>query len=906
MLPKIALSLLFLVCFIAASAVTWTVNLYDTWGDGWNWATLTLMVNSGVVLNQITFHYGSGPATFNFSVVQGDQITTLFEPGGYPQECYYEIYNHNEELVRTVWHDSILEPLLAECLVVESFQIMANSNDGVLPINPAYSYTYSQSVFLNSELPVTSGMTRITKLRFAWNGNSAAPYSADWTVYLGNTARSNFMSSHDWEPLSHLVLVFNGNVVIPAVGGWVDITLDRPFIYNGGYNLLLAVDENTFGFDGAGRFTSSNVGGTPRSIVYYSNANNPNPASPPAASMLYTGFPNIIIQFDPYIHLPHQEDFNPCNDPYYGLPRFWTQSYTENLSNIWDLSISSWCGGDPYEACAEDLTPFAGTYRLISPPIRTVGLYSLQCTFNHLFYNPADPNNPGNPESLLTAKLQYSHDMETWYDSGWSLPGGQDEFDPETVTVTINGLSSPFTYLAWTLISSGYGYLNWYIDDVSLSAAYFDVAVISMDNGQAVAPASFSPQATVKNMGNETQTFIVNCSVPGFYSSMQSVASLPPGSTVQVTFDPFTPTLNSNYAISFTTVFGSDCNPDNNTLWDVLACVHLDTQAYAYSYVHARLVSFNLQNPDGMGLFGPIHSESLAASDWIDDAWHAVQRDEGSLTNHHFWRIDHLTGAKTLLGETGVALWGLAFDAHGNNLYASDLTSLYTLNHENGQASPVGTFGAGIGTMAGLAYDNENRVLYGIGGIPRKLYSIDPHTGAVSLIGPLGLDPETGFFCCTFDQDNGYIFAAIDTGNTSMLYWIDTASGTARRVGSFPSASFITGLAIPYVWTVPRVRISPPCTLSWDAIPGASLYLIYTSSDPYATEFTPLSYTSGTTWHDTSTTEMKRFYRVTAILARQSENTLLLPDQISLPASPTDLEKPPDPIPLRKTSGMRN
>ena len=72
---------------------TYTVNLFDSFGDGWNGALLDVLVNGTVVLNDITFTTGSS-AIFNLTVAEGSTISTFWVAGGsYPGECSYNIKN---------------------------------------------------------------------------------------------------------------------------------------------------------------------------------------------------------------------------------------------------------------------------------------------------------------------------------------------------------------------------------------------------------------------------------------------------------------------------------------------------------------------------------------------------------------------------------------------------------------------------------------------------------------------------------------------------------------------------------------------------------------------------------------------------------------------------------------------
>ncbi|TVR42179.1 MAG: hypothetical protein EA392_00635, partial [Cryomorphaceae bacterium] len=70
-----------------------SVCLYDTFGDGWDSATLTVQVGGVNVLTGITLPNGTGPQCFNFTVQPGQNITFLYSPGVWPTENYYQVFS---------------------------------------------------------------------------------------------------------------------------------------------------------------------------------------------------------------------------------------------------------------------------------------------------------------------------------------------------------------------------------------------------------------------------------------------------------------------------------------------------------------------------------------------------------------------------------------------------------------------------------------------------------------------------------------------------------------------------------------------------------------------------------------------------------------------------------------------
>lgn len=176
-------------------------------------------------------------------------------------------------------------------------QIGTGTNkDQKLPFYPAFGYSYTQSIYLASEINATG---QITAIKWFYSGSSSLNLSQDLRIYIGNTTKTVFTSNSNWEPIGNLTLVYSGK--FPITGSkneWKTITLDTPFDYNGTSNLIVATNEVTAGNNDFGdRFYNSAVSGN-RSLSIWQDDPPINPASPPKAE--YTGgfvayVPNIIF-----------------------------------------------------------------------------------------------------------------------------------------------------------------------------------------------------------------------------------------------------------------------------------------------------------------------------------------------------------------------------------------------------------------------------------------------------------------------------------------------------------------------------------------------------------------------------------------------------------------------------------
>ncbi|MEP5207956.1 T9SS type A sorting domain-containing protein, partial [Nonlabens ulvanivorans] len=161
-----------------------------------------------------------------------------------------------------------------------------------LPIDPYFEYSYTQSIYLANEL--NSGAGIITGLQYYFSGTSSLDDSQDLTIYVGHTSKSSFSDSDDWIDVTTLTASYAGG--IPVAGqGWVTLTLDTPFVYNGTDNIVIAVTENSVGYDGFGDDFWNTATSEARSI-YYRNDNNPITISDPETATGTASYvPTVII-----------------------------------------------------------------------------------------------------------------------------------------------------------------------------------------------------------------------------------------------------------------------------------------------------------------------------------------------------------------------------------------------------------------------------------------------------------------------------------------------------------------------------------------------------------------------------------------------------------------------------------
>ncbi len=177
---------------------------------------------------------------------------------------------------------------------------LGTSTTANLPILGNYGYSYAQMIYFKSDMNelVQGANSEITKIQFYYSSGSVTQ-SKDWVIYMGHTTANSFTSTTGWIPLTALVQVYNGDISgLVSGAGWFEITLQTPFPYNGKDNLVLAIDENTPGFSSLA-FRQHSGSTDNRSMLYRSDSNNPDPASPPTASARYSYVPQTIFVHEP-------------------------------------------------------------------------------------------------------------------------------------------------------------------------------------------------------------------------------------------------------------------------------------------------------------------------------------------------------------------------------------------------------------------------------------------------------------------------------------------------------------------------------------------------------------------------------------------------------------------------------
>ncbi len=273
--------------------------------------------------NATNVAYASGTLTWDFGA-NTDQYSLMFGPAGNMSEVVTNAstsggsgsYSYSNLNTGTEYEWQVIAknsstgettngPVwsFTTSLPADMYQVGSGTNTGKhLPIEPYYGYTYSQTIYLASDLSSVGSNKRISKIYYNYTKSSSNDHDADdWVIYIGTTHDA---SISDWIDVSTLTKVFDGNSGFGDIApgdGWMEIILETPFNYDPSTdgNLVVAVDENSSSYTSTSDdfYCDQNTTKANVSIYYYNDSTNPDPASPPSGTTS-SYYPNIRFQFE--------------------------------------------------------------------------------------------------------------------------------------------------------------------------------------------------------------------------------------------------------------------------------------------------------------------------------------------------------------------------------------------------------------------------------------------------------------------------------------------------------------------------------------------------------------------------------------------------------------------------------
>ena len=147
----------------------------------------------------------------------------------------------------------------------------------LIPTYTCYNYTYTQEIYLASEIGGTRNIEEISVQCF-----NSTVRSRNIEVYMGHTSKSYFGNTNDWVSPADLQLVYSGTITYrnDYEGYWLPITFNTPFTYNGTDNLVVVFRDNTGSWKCDGdRFYTHSVS-TAQTLYAYRDASNYDMSNP--------------------------------------------------------------------------------------------------------------------------------------------------------------------------------------------------------------------------------------------------------------------------------------------------------------------------------------------------------------------------------------------------------------------------------------------------------------------------------------------------------------------------------------------------------------------------------------------------------------------------------------------------
>ena len=300
-----------------------------------------------------------------------------------------------------------------------------------LPTYIYYGFSYTQQIYLDAE--IGTGMDTITAISF-YASSSVSTRNID--LYLGNTNQSSFSSTSNYIPADSLTLVYTGTF---SGSGWITLNFSTPFVRTSGRNLVVAMDDNTNSWVSSISFAATSASN--RSIYFYQDGTDINPASPSASNSSVVSYVNQIKLNPASCHIPE------CNSPVVMIAstegtqvnlvwnnepgRTYTIEYLRENTTNWVVfdstnttgacSVTGLLSGYSYTFrvsfdCDGDLLSGTAQSRAVCAPValpytedfeNQSGLYSRNCWYTgstnlgSTYPNPIVVNLEGNPNKLL-------------------------------------------------------------------------------------------------------------------------------------------------------------------------------------------------------------------------------------------------------------------------------------------------------------------------------------------------------------------------------------------------------------------------------------------------------------------------------------------------------------------------
>lgn len=310
------------------SNCTYSVNLFDSFGDGWNGGQVQVYVNSVEVAGSpFTLATGGGPGNFTFPISTGDSIITLYTPGSFSGENSFTVLNSFGQVVFTSGGNNVAP------VDTLTFVGLANCSPVTNDAEVGIMYTYGK-------IPVNYGTPQQIQVRVT-NNNTFDPMNLPVTLTVtGANPFTNTQTVNGLAPGATALVTFAN--YSPSTPGISTLSISVPNDQNNADNTVSMNQEATANLYSYKYLGVSNTGG-----VGF------NGATGDFVTRFYSNGAQTINQID--------IDFNTGGQPY--------------ELGIWDATGTNGAPGALIGTVA-GLTSLAGTaYVTVSPAVPVNGYF---------------------------------------------------------------------------------------------------------------------------------------------------------------------------------------------------------------------------------------------------------------------------------------------------------------------------------------------------------------------------------------------------------------------------------------------------------------------------------------------------------------------------------------------------
>ena len=170
--------------------------------------------------------------------------------------------------------------------MVEFFTGSSTGTSNAIPVDNYYNYSLSQTIIDSAELAQLNGGNgspiNFTGIAYHYNYTTASADKTDVDIWIQPTTKSTFSSTTDAVALNTATAVKVYHGALNCSQGWNYFMFPDTASYNwdGHSNLLVIVDDNSGEYDGSSYVFSTTACTGNKTLVYYSDSDNPNVNTP--------------------------------------------------------------------------------------------------------------------------------------------------------------------------------------------------------------------------------------------------------------------------------------------------------------------------------------------------------------------------------------------------------------------------------------------------------------------------------------------------------------------------------------------------------------------------------------------------------------------------------------------------